>query len=75
MDNRAYCTVEYLDENGDPVIKHMMLSESDKNELIEQFIQRGVVATIYQHGQSVKPAVLSGDDKPRLEVSTDSRIK
>jgi hypothetical protein len=75
MDSKAYCTVEYLDEEGDPVVEHVMLSDADKSALIERFIQRGIIATIYQHGQSMKPAVLSGNDKPRLEVSTDSRVK
>lgn len=75
MDSKAYCTIEYLDEEGDPIVEHMMLSDADKNVLIEKFIQRGVVATIYQHGQSINPAVLSGDDKPRLEVATNSSIK
>ena len=53
MTNKNFCTVEYLDEDGHEMIDHATLSVEEQMKLMEEFIRRGVIATIHDHSASV----------------------
>jgi hypothetical protein len=40
-------SIEYVDEEGDTVIKHAMLSQADALALMESFAARGISAKMY----------------------------
>jgi hypothetical protein len=76
MSNKVYCTIEYIDKDGESVIEHIVLTEEEKIILINKFIDAGIIACIYQHGQNISPAVLlDNEQSPRLESTINSKFK
>lgn len=64
MSEPAFCTVEYLDDRGEGVIAHAVLTVEQQAELIREFAEHGIVAQIIPHAP---PGVPSEDDTiPRL---------
>jgi hypothetical protein len=64
--NKNFCTVEYLDEDGHEIIDHAILSTEEQFKLMDEFIHRGVVATIHDHSASVN----SLDEKNESDPNT-----
>ena len=50
---KTFCTIEYLDEDGHEAIRHAVLSHDEQMKLMEEFINRGIVATIHEHVSDV----------------------
>jgi hypothetical protein len=49
IENKQFCTIEHLDEDGHEIIDHAILSTEEQMKLMEEFIRRGVIATIHEH--------------------------
>jgi len=43
---KFYC-IEYIDEEGDSVIRHTFLTQEQKQILLDEFSERGTKASIY----------------------------
>jgi len=75
MNSRFY-SVEYLDEEGEEVVRHSFMTDQQATLLIEEFARRGVFAQIHDltPPQAVDQdtyAVLSGDEHTsRLDEPT-----
>jgi hypothetical protein len=47
MDERSFCSIEHIDEDGDKVISHALLTRKEASDLLEKFISRGIQAEIH----------------------------
>ena len=61
MSDKNFCTVEYLDEDGHEIVDHAILSVEEQMKLMDEFIHRGIIATIHEHISDVN---LPDEDKP-----------
>ncbi len=69
---RRFHSIEYVDDEGDQVVRHAMMTSAEAQQLLEEFAARGVAVTIHDLTPAAvdAAAVLSGDgDSPRLEAS------
>lgn len=53
MSDKQFCTIEYLDEDGNEMVDHAVLSIDEQMKLMTEFIKYGVVATIHEHISNV----------------------
>lgn len=65
---RHFYSVEYLDEDGDPVIVHRVMSEAEAEELIGEFAARGITAAINRLSGHDSGTVSSSDVEKLLEM-------
>ena len=73
--DRHFYSVEYLDEDGDPVIRHGIMSEAEAAELIKKFAADGMTASINQLSGHDPGTVSSPDVEKLLEVGRpDTRV-
>ncbi len=54
MSNKQFCTIEYLDKDGNEIIDHAVLSVEEQMKLMNEFINHGAVATIHEHVPNVQ---------------------
>lgn len=45
--DQHFCSIEYVDEEGDKVIKHAFLSVDEQRLVVEEFARRGFSAKVY----------------------------
>ncbi len=67
----GYCSIEIEDESGESEIRHLVLTESQKREILEEGIRQGRKIAIYElTPEQVLPALdvvkLEYDDIKRL---------
>jgi hypothetical protein len=70
--SKRFYSIEYVDEDGDQVIKHGFMTPTEAEELHRQFLVRGIRSSINDLSSTPftrpVPAVISRDDQvPRLE--------
>lgn len=53
-----FCSIEYIDEEGDKVIKHAFLTVEEQKTVVEQCIQRGIKAKVYD----LNPPAVSSEE-------------
>lgn len=68
MSERHFYSVEYLDGDGDPVIEHGFMTERQAGELMGQFVERGIVASVNRLSGHRDGAVISPDVEGLLDV-------
>lgn len=63
-------SMEYIDDEGETVIRHAMLTQPDALALMESFARAGVSVTMYDltPPQVDEAAVLSGDGSQKKPV-------
>ena len=69
-ENKSFCTVEYLDEDGHEIVDHAVLSVEEQMKLMDEFISCGVLATIYEHTSDV-----NSSDEEENRSTEDTNIK
>ena len=68
---KRFYSIEYVDDEGDTVVRHAMMTREEAGRLLAEFASRGVPATVNDltPEQVDAAAVLSGDgESPRLEA-------
>ena len=55
--DQHFCSIEYVDEEGDKVIRHAFLSVDEQRQVIEEFARRGFDAKIHD----LHPPAVSSD--------------
>jgi hypothetical protein len=71
-------SIEYVDDEGDVVVRHAMMTSVEAEQLLGEFASRGASVTINDltPEQVDAAAVLSGDgESPRLEAAAGGRLK
>lgn len=61
-----FYSVEFQDEDGDPVISHGLMTEDEAKELIEEFAKRSMSASVNRLSGPTGDAAVSSLDVDRL---------
>ena len=76
---KNFCTIEYLDSDGTEIVTHAVLSHDEQMKTMEEFIQRGIIATIYDHSTDVNSFQEdNGESKlcgQKMEINTESSVE
>lgn len=76
--SKRFHSIEYVDDEGDTVVRHAMMTKEEAEQLLGEFASRGASVTINDlTPESVDAAaVLSGDgEDPRLEAAPRGRLE
>ena len=57
--DQHFCSIKYVDEEGDQVIRHAFLTVEEQKAVVAEFVRRGIVGEI---NDLTPPAVNSMDD-------------
>lgn len=68
---KRFHSIEYVDDEGDHVIRHAMMTSEEVQQLLEECAARGVSVTIHDlTPEPVEAAVFFEDEEsPRLEAA------
>lgn len=75
---KRFHSIEYVDDEGDTVVRHAMMTRPEAEQLLEEFASRGASVTINDltPEQVDAAAVLSGDEEsPKLEAAPRGRLE
>lgn len=76
--SKRFHSIEYVDDEGDTVVRHAMMTRPEAEQLLGEFAARGASVTINDltPEQVDAAAVLSEDgEDPRLEAAAGGRLK
>lgn len=75
---KRFHSIEYVDDEGEQVVQHAMLTEEEAWQVVQEFAARGGSVTVHDltPPQVSEAAVLSGDgDGPRLEAPAGGGVE
>lgn len=75
---KRFHSIEYVDDEGEQVVKHAMLTPDEAWQLVQEFAARGASVAVHDltPPQVSEAAVLSGDEAgPRLEAPAGGGVE
>lgn len=76
---KRFHSIEYVDDEGDVVVRHASMTKPEAERLLEEFAQRGVPVTIHDltpEQVDAAAGVTSKDgDSQRLEAAPRGRLE
>lgn len=76
--SKRFHSIEYVDDEGETVVRHAFMTRQEAEQLLEEFASRGSSVVIHDltPEQVDAAAVLSGDEgSPQLEAAPRGRLE